>query len=483
MLDREACAPLVRSLRQAQGAGSLTSDDVTRAAREAGRSPRTIRRWINNGAPAYRREPFTLEQEHIDVLMSCHGNVALAHRQLKAKDPINTPSRPTLVRACQRDLKHRERQFVKGGEQARRRFSLYARHEETHRNVRWEMDSCLLQTLVTVPGEPDPVRPWLTMIIDSASRAIPGWAISIGSVDAADALATLRNAVTISPSHGPFGGAPDVLVMDNARAFLGDEMTGALAALGTHGHATDPYSPHQKGKIERVFGTIKTEHLAGLVFYGEAPRKANGKRYQPNAAPPTLAEFQKGFERYVDDYNLRRPHTALNKQTPLDRWTQDTNPLREFPCAELAMLLLHREQRKVGKDGIRLGGRTYIAPELSPHCGETVEVRYHPHTEEEVVVMQNGAFVCTAEPRDPTDREQAIRIAEARHEANKPMNTARRRVTGKQRGRLATKQEPRDPTTDMMGVLDGASARRTHTDKSVLGWLERNPPPGEGTQR
>ena len=62
-------------------------------------------------------------------------------------------------------------------------------------------------------------------------------------------------------------------------------------------------------------------------------------------------------------------------------------------------LLLAGEERTIGKDGIRLRGLAYVAPELQGRDGQKVQVRYMPHDDRLVEVYLGTAHLCTAYPQ------------------------------------------------------------------------------------
>jgi putative transposase len=61
-------------------------------------------------------------------------------------------------------------------------------------------------------------------------------------------------------------------------------VTRAAGELGCAALPTAPYSPHQKGKIERFHRTIGEGLIATLSHYTGGPRQANGKLYAQAAS-------------------------------------------------------------------------------------------------------------------------------------------------------------------------------------------------------
>ena len=82
----------------------------------------------------------------------------------------------------------------------------------------------------------------------------------------------------------------------------------AALALGIDVDPATPYAPHEKGKIERLHGTITETFVVGLPGQLEAP-----------GAPLALGELVERFDAWVRAYNTGRPHRSLAGRTPLER--------------------------------------------------------------------------------------------------------------------------------------------------------------------
>jgi hypothetical protein len=189
-------------------------------------------------------------------------------------------------------------------------------------------------------------------------------------------LAGLRMGLVIDPERGPFGGVPQALRPDRGLEFAAEALATATAVLGIRLLPAPAYSPHLKGKVERLGRSIAQDLLCMLPFYTDGPRDAAGRLYGPADGPLTLARFAAEFRDWVAHYNLERPHGALGAHTPLDRWQADATPLRSIPDEELRFLLLAGQTRTIGKDGIHFGGLTFVTPELNGRVGQAVLVRF-----------------------------------------------------------------------------------------------------------
>jgi len=66
---------------------------------------------------------------------------------------------------------------------------------------------------------------------------------------------------------------------------------------------------------------------------------------------------------WVAWYNTMRPHTALDGRTSLQAWNDDPSALHRIDAERLRHLMLAGIERTIGKDGERLYGLAYVAPE------------------------------------------------------------------------------------------------------------------------
>ena len=136
-------------------------------------------------------------------------------------------------------------------------------------------------------------------------------------------------------------GLPLAIRSDNGPPFAGNGAAGLsrLAVkwikLGIRLERTDPGSPQQNGRHERMHATLKAE----------------------TAKPPaeTLAGQQRRFDRFRREYNELRPHEALGQDTPASRYRPSA---RSYP-QHIAEPHYDAEQavRRVRTNGeIRWGG-------------------------------------------------------------------------------------------------------------------------------
>jgi transposase InsO family protein len=123
-------------------------------------------------------------------------------------------------------------------------------------------------------------------------------------------------------------GVPEAILTDNGKVFTGrygrppvEVLFDRILRENGIGHLhTQPRSPTTTGKIERFHRAIRTEFRTDRVF-------------------ASLAAAQAELDEWVQDYNHRRPHQALDMATPAARFLQDQaapiTPLRsigDLPC-------------------------------------------------------------------------------------------------------------------------------------------------------
>lgn len=300
-------------------------------------SPRTVRRWVEayrTGGldalqPRHRRDRGLVKTLTPDVLDAAIAlKEELPTRSVRALLEIleqegllacGAVTRATLDRHLRRAgvMTRRPRQTIARGA---RRF------QKAHRNHLWQAD------LKYGPYLPDPAHPgklcrtYLLAFIDDATRLVPYAAFFFAQrafqLELAFKWAVLRY------------GLPDKIYVDNGKIFVADHFKQACARLNVaHAH-TAPYRPEAKGKIERFMGRVDS-FLAELKL---SPAR-------------TLDELNDTFSVWLDDGYNRRPHDALEGQTPHDVFTADGHPLRPVDQQALRDAFVHEETRKVDKTG------------------------------------------------------------------------------------------------------------------------------------
>lgn len=137
-------------------------------------------------------------------------------------------------------------------------------------------------------------------------------------------------------------GIPEIIRTDNGNPFASNAL-GRLSQLsvwwiklGIFPELIEPASPQQNGRHERMHKTLKAETTR--------PPEANIKKQQ------------KRFNEFRTEYNIERPHEALNQDTPASRHKRSS---RDLPSKLLKIEYPgHYEVRRVSKNsGIRWKNR------------------------------------------------------------------------------------------------------------------------------
>ncbi len=171
-------------------------------------------------------------------------------------------------------------------------------------------------------------RPWLTVAIDTHSRCIAGFHVTLEAPSSTSVgLCLTHVAMDKAPwltlrgveADWPVAGKPRRVGVDN-----GPEFHSAAFERGCAQHAIGiewrpPGRPHFGGIVERVIGTlIELVHaVPGTTFSNVGQR---GSYDSDKAACLTLDELERWLAVAIAKYYHLRPHEGLDGQAPLRRW-------------------------------------------------------------------------------------------------------------------------------------------------------------------
>ena len=322
----------------------------------------------------------------------------------------------------------------------RNRYRLtYPITHEAHRIV-WQIDhKAPLHILVrdlrapshrTLFGE---VRPYLTLVIDSASRLVMAGLFSYDPPDRFMVAAAIRAAMLMSQNK-PFGGVPDEIWVDNGKDLIAHHVQQLVQGLGAMLAPGPPHYPDMRGIVERFHETLDTRLWAKLPGYVGA----NVVERNPKAkAELTLTELDQHFRAFIEQYHQEN-HSGTGF-TPLQFWQEH---MAQRPVDErlLDVLLKEASLRRVLKEGIKYSGRVYWHADLATLMSEGVLVRAAPSYQapDELEVYFQEQWICTAFALDSAKGQALPRSVVAK---------AQRRQRAHARQRIATARKTREEAT------------------------------------
>ncbi len=339
------------------------------------------------------------------------------------------------------------RLLADGREEAfRNRYRLtYPIAHDPHRIV-WQIDhKAPLHVLVRDLRMPShrafsgEIRPYLTLVIDSASRLVMAGIFSYDPPDRFLVAAAIRAAMLLT-EHKPFGGVPDEIWVDNGKDLIADHVQQLVQGLGSMLLPGPPHYPELRGIVERFHETLDTRLWSTLPGYvGASVVERNPKA----KAELSLSELDQRFRTFIDHYH-QEAHSATG-QTPLQFWLEHAT---QIPVNErlLDVLLKEAAQRRVLKEGIKYLGRIYWHADLATLVGEDVLVRAAPSymAPDELEVYFGKQWRCTAFALDSAKGLALPRsvVTEAqRHQRE----TARRRIA---KAQARAKEAPPPPQSE-----------------------------------
>jgi putative transposase len=217
-------------------------------------------------------------------------------------------------------------------------------------------------------------KTYLFAFIDDHSRLITGHRFG-------HAEDTVRLAAALRPALASRG-VPERIYVDNGSAFVDAWLLRACAVLGVKLTHSTPGRPQGRGKIERLFLTVREQFLVEIT--GEVA--GGGRRHVAS-----ISELNRLFTAWAETVYHRREHSETG-QAPLQRWAdgwQGTAPPLPDP-AQLHEAFLWSERRTVRKTAtVSLHGNTYqVDPSLA---GRQIELIFDPFDLTSIEVRWRGS--------------------------------------------------------------------------------------------
>lgn len=289
-----------------------------------------------------------------------------------------------------------------------------------------QCDGHSFKAYVAHPVHGRPFHPEVCGVIDMATKMCMGW--SAGLAESALTVASaFRHAATVNEEK-KYGGIFTVAYTDGGSGNTAktniDDTTGLFARIGTMFQKGRPGNPEGRGLIEVSNKTLWIRAAKQLITCTASTMDKGAKRNMYIALQKDMREkgqsdlliswrdFLRHCQDSVDAYNMR-PHSALPKikdqETSLKRhmcpaecfawhiadgWDPEACQLSQ---AEVEILWLPRETRKVVKATVQLGNNHYFNRDLEHYDGRDVQVAYFPTDASKVQVWdKDGRLICYA---------------------------------------------------------------------------------------
>lgn len=308
------------------------------------------------------------------------------------------------------------------------------------------------------------VRPWLTIVIDAASRRVIAYMLSYDQPNRHTVASVIRKALLAAR-----GGIPQSIWVDNGKDLVSSHVSQLVEALEIELHICDPGQPQQRAILERFFGVLNSRlwsRLPGYVSSNTVDRNPTVK------AELTIQDIEAALEAELANYNAEA-HTSLD-MSPNDFWDQNCHTLRVADPRLLDILLLEPTACKVIKEGIKYRGRKYWHADLAVLVSRSVLVRADTRyaAPDEIEIYHDGKWVCTAFALD-SERARAVTPEDVRE--------------AKKRQRGAARSEVLDARASLKAIEDQIARQKTAATASIAdsstpveaGSTQIDPPPAE----
>jgi len=231
--------------------------------------------------------------------------------------------------------------------------------EEEYFGALWMADSCYFPFIPDDKGTSR--RTYLLLAIDDYSRMVVAAELFFND-NAANFQILFKSAV------GTYGVA-NKLYVDHGGPYDNNQLALVCGNIGTVLLHTPVRDGAAKGKIERMFRTVKETWLYGI----------------DTSKIKSLDEFNRMLIEYIRGYNLSI-HSATG-ETPMDRFLRTRERIKAPQSREwLNECFLNRERRKVRSDGtLQIKNIQFDVP--LQFIGQTVDVRFPPDKTDEACII------------------------------------------------------------------------------------------------
>lgn len=157
-------------------------------------------------------------------------------------------------------------------------------------------------------------------------------------------------------------GVPRLLYTDNGKIYRSQQFEYMCASLSCTLIHAQPFSPNEKGKIERFFLTVRKRFLSEIN----------------QAEIKTIEDLNQRFFRWLEEDYQRKPHSSLNSLSPLDIFMSQVSRIRIISDpASIKEKFLLRINRTVAHDATFTINNILFETDQR-FANSRVEIRYDP---------------------------------------------------------------------------------------------------------
>jgi len=285
-----------------------------------------------------------------------------------------------------------------------------------------QIDHTLMDIIVVDREQRLPIgRPWLTLAIDVATRAITGFSVSLEAPSSLSVSLVLSHSVLpkeqwladreLQNLEWPMCGLPRVIHVDNGKDFHSDALLRGCQEYGITLDHRPPGQPHYGGHIERLIGTMMgAVHILPGTTHSNPQEK--GSYDSEGRAALTLPELERWLALEIAGVYHLSAHSALAK-TPFSTWQENVPRLKQTPrqpanAEEFFQDFLPAIPRLIRRDGIHFHKIRYWDNILSRWAGRLKEplwIKYDPRNLARIYV------------RDPQGKHWPVPYADLRQPA------------------------------------------------------------------
>lgn len=264
----------------------------------------------------------------------------------------------------------------------------------------WLNVTCIAEESMTIMG-----RPWLTVLVDVASRMVVGAVISFGTPNANTVLSALKQAILPKndllrrykiKGEWPARGVMVTLVCDNGSELHSGALEAACQDLGVTLVFCPRLEPRYKGTVERFQKTINHGFVQTLPGTNFSSPKERGDYDSEAHAILTLEELRELLYKWIVEVYSQDYHRGI-QAAPLQRWRELEKiqaPVLPRHPEVLDVVTRPLEQRTLSAKGIEINSQFY-------QCG-LLEDLYRAKGSMKLSVRPDGSNLGAIEVLHPT---------------------------------------------------------------------------------